>query len=242
QIIYTYTNTNTKNTKMTPKIRIGVLALQGGFIEHVNMTRSVADDIECVELRSTKQIREFNPHGLILPGGESTAMAIIAAQDPELFALIRDLVHDKGVSIWGTCAGCIMLSDNVERQKQGGINHIISSQTLIGGMDLNISRNYFGRQINSFETTLQLKLDGANNVDFEGVFIRAPAILKVNNPDIEVLGEFRHQKKDNTSETIITAVKYKNMIATVFHPELTKDNRFHQYFVGVVRQNAAKLI
>ncbi|EFA76250.1 SNO glutamine amidotransferase family protein [Heterostelium album PN500] len=212
-------------------LRIGVLALQGGFIEHVNMIRSLG--AQCQELRSSAQIKQYKPHGLILPGGESTAMAIIASNDPELFPLIKDLVHKEGVSVYGTCAGCIMLSDNVEKQKQGG-------QTLIGGLDLTISRNYFGRQINSFETVLKLKIGGEDHgevVDFPGIFIRAPAILSVNNPEIKILGEFQHVKKDKTTETIITGVSYKNMVTTVFHPELTNDNRFHKYFIDIVKRN-----
>eukprot|EP01133_Synstelium_polycarpum_P003824 gene3824-4414_t len=195
------------------QIRIGVLALQGGFIEHVKMIRSLG--VTCQELKTIEQIKAFDPHGLILPGGESTAMSIIAG-DMQLFPFIKDMVHSRSLPVWGTCAGSIMLSNQVDGQKQGG--------------------NYFGRQINSFETTLSLNLDG-EKVAFDGVFIRAPAILKVLSDDVEVLGEFVHTKKDNTKEKVVIAVRHKNMVATVFHPELTQDSKFHQYFVNIVKKS-----
>ncbi|EGG16766.1 SNO glutamine amidotransferase family protein [Cavenderia fasciculata] len=218
-------------------IRVGVLSLQGGVIEHVNMLKKIANVI-VKELKSTEQIKVFDPHGMILPGGESTAMAIIAEKDQELFPYLQQLVHSQKIAVWGTCAGSIMLSNQVDHQKKGG-------QSLIGGLEVQISRNYFGRQINSFETTLTLNLHddqeegGAsiNKMEFEGIFIRAPAILKTLSDKVHIISDFNHTKPDGTEETVIVAVQQDNMLATVFHPELTNDNRFHQYFVDFIIKN-----
>ncbi|KAK5578810.1 hypothetical protein RB653_008483 [Dictyostelium firmibasis] len=241
------------------QIKIGVLALQGGFREHVNMIKSIKHCFsECEnkfkysiiveEVKSVSDIKKLNPHGMILPGGESTSMAIIASgnDDENIFTFLKDYLK-QGHFIWGTCAGSIMLSNKVDGQKIGG-------QSLIGGLDVLISRNYFGRQIDSFETKINLNLkygknnnNNNNNINinsvlslenFEAIFIRAPAILDIlDKENVEIIGDFIVTKKDGTKEKVITAVKQNNIIASVFHPELTNDNRFHKYFVQLVLNN-----
>ncbi|KAM9988296.1 hypothetical protein ACTFIZ_003666 [Dictyostelium cf. discoideum] len=236
-------------------IKIGVLALQGGFKEHVEMVKSIKHCFsECEnkykysiivqEVKSVSDIKKLNPHGIILPGGESTSMAIIASANNDgenIFTFLKEYIK-QGNFVWGTCAGSIMLSNKVDGQKVGG-------QSLIGGLDVLISRNYFGRQIDSFETKINLNLKYSKNnnsillENFEAIFIRAPAILDIiDKENVEIIGEYIVTKKDGTKEKVITAVKQNNIIASVFHPELTNDNRFHQYFVQLVLNNHLKKI
>ncbi|KAN0024667.1 hypothetical protein ACTFIV_009076 [Dictyostelium citrinum] len=233
-------------------IKIGVLALQGGFKEHVEMIKSIKHCFsECEnkykysiiveEVKSVSDIKKLNPHGMILPGGESTSMAIIASANNDgenIFTFLKEYIK-QGNFVWGTCAGSIMLSNKVDGQKVGG-------QSLIGGLDVLVSRNYFGRQIDSFETKINLNLkygkNNNNNIvlleNFEAIFIRAPAILDIiDKENVEIIGDYVVTKKDGTKEKVITAVKQNNLIASVFHPELTNDNRFHKYFVQLVLNN-----
>ncbi|KAF2071524.1 hypothetical protein CYY_007150 [Polysphondylium violaceum] len=254
-------NNNNKNNN-EKSLNIAVLSLQGGFKEHVDMIHSLANeykgivDLNVKEIRSYEQMKEFKPDGVILPGGESTSMSIIASshstsKSENIFEYLRQYV-ESGNPIWGTCAGSIMLSNQVEGQKEGG-------QSLIGGLDTLISRNYFGRQINSFIKKVDLKLIGDNHDsvdeserstsilhDFEAVFIRAPAILKVLDSDkVSIICEIdvdlpKHRVNSSpssstiTTEKIIIGVRQSNILATVFHPELTNDNRFHKYFIDIV--------
>jgi len=251
------------NSENNNNIKIAVLALQGGFKEHVDMINSLSTDfkssnnvnIQVKEIKSYEQITEFKPDGVILPGGESTSMSIIASSNKggNIFDYLKQFV-ESGKPVWGTCAGSIMLSNKVDGQKVGG-------QSLIGGLDVLISRNYFGRQINSFIRKVDLKLiheqdtdkhqsivdDNEKEIttteilkDFEAVFIRAPAILKVLDKDkvsiiAEIQGKPLHDgATQETHEKVIIGVRQSNIIATVFHPELTNDNRFHKYFIDIV--------
>eukprot|EP01132_Coremiostelium_polycephalum_P004229 gene4229-5295_t len=226
-------------------IKIGVLALQGAFREHVEILSKINDSnifeekLNVKEIKTVKDFKEFKPDGLILPGGESTSMAIIESDGGEsLFDTIKKYRED-GYPIYGTCAGSIMLCNKVEGQKVGG-------QALIGGLDATISRNYFGRQINSFETKIELNLpsvedDGAsvNRIEFPGIFIRAPAILNVSD-QVQVLGEYQRINKEGNKEKVIVAAKQSNLLVTVFHPELTQDIRFHKYFIDFIKLNQKK--
>jgi 5'-phosphate synthase pdxT subunit len=198
----------------TPRPRVGVLALQGAFIEHIAMLRRAGAD--AVEVRKPEQLAGLD--GLIIPGGESTAMGLVA----ERWGLVEPLrawVH-SGQPTWGTCAGMILLAERATGQKQGG-------QPLLGGLDVTVNRNYFGRQVDSFETTLTVA--GFDPPECPAVFIRAPGITAVG-PDVEVLATL--------PGPVVVAVRQGVILATAFHPELTPDLRWHKLFLEMLRQPA----
>ena len=193
---------------------IGVLALQGAFLEHVKMLRRLG--VQAVEVRKAEQLAALD--GLIIPGGESTSMGLIAERWG-LVEPLRQWVH-SGRPTWGTCAGMILLAERATGQKRGG-------QTLLGGLDVTVNRNYFGRQVDSFETDLPVPMLG--DVPFPAIFIRAPAIAEAG-PTVEVLA----QVTASNGETVIVAVRQGALLATAFHPELTQDTRWHELFLEMV--------
>ncbi|AES86852.1 putative pyridoxal 5'-phosphate synthase (glutamine hydrolyzing) [Medicago truncatula] len=214
---------------------VGVLALQGSFNEHIAVLRRLG--VKGVEIRKPEQLLTIN--SLIIPGGESTTMAKLA-QYFNLFPALREFVQ-MGKPVWGTCAGLIFLADKATGQKTGG-------QELVGGLDCTVHRNFFGSQIQSFETELavpELVSKEGGPETFRGVFIRAPAILDVG-PEVQVLADYPvpsdkklssdssvEDKKENADEKskVIVAVRQGNILATAFHPELTADTRWHSYFL-----------
>lgn len=200
-------------------LTIGVLALQGAFVEHIQMLRQLG--VNAVEVRKPDQLTGLD--GLIMPGGESTTMGLIA----ERWGLVDPLRQwvQRGQPTWGTCAGMILLAEQATGQKQGG-------QPLIGGLDVTVNRNYFGRQTESFETLLTVPALGEE--PFHAVFIRAPAIIAVNGK-AEVLARFHTP----TGADVIVAVRQGPILATAFHPELTKDNRWHQLFMEMVQAHVS---
>ena len=205
------------NSEASSALTIGVLALQGAFLEHLVMLRKLG--VNAVEVRKAEQLDAID--GLIIPGGESTSMGLIA----ERWGLVEPLrkwVH-SGKPTWGTCAGMIMLADRATGQKEGG-------QTLIGGLHVEVNRNYFGRQLQSFETFLQTPQLGSDPAP--ALFIRAPAITEIGS-DVEPLAEMDTDRGDH----IYVAVRQGTILATAFHPELTKDLRWHRYFVELVKGN-----
>lgn len=191
-------------------MKIGVLALQGDFAEHIVMLeRSGA---EAVEVRLPEQLEDLD--GLIIPGGESTTIGKLA-EDYGLVEPLRRFGRQKAV--WGTCAGAIFLSKDARR-----------TQPLLGLMDIIVERNAFGRQIASFETDLDVP--ALRQVEPEGgpyhaVFIRAPLIEAVQG-DAQVLSSLEDGR--------IVAAQQGSLLATSFHPELTRDDRFHRYFLWLV--------
>ena len=197
--------------------RIGVLALQGAFVEHLKILRSLG--AEAVEVRLSQEITGLS--GLIIPGGESTTVGKLAVTygliDP-----IREMAQD-GKAIWGTCAGLILMARTVE-----GVE-----QSLLGMMDLVVRRNAFGRQVESFEADISVPALGAvsepeeKNRPLHAVFIRAPVISSVDG-DVQVLSRL--------SDGSIVAARDGNLLATAFHPELTGDTRFHRYFLHMVAE------
>ena len=186
-------------------MKIGVLALQGAFIEHIKALRSL--DVEAVEVRKPEQLRNLD--GLIIPGGESTTFGKLAVE----YGLIEPMraLCDAGKPVWGTCAGMIFLAKEVGR-----------AQPLLGVMDVQVKRNAFGRQVDSFEIDLDIPALEPR-APFHAIFIRAPLIASVGN-DVEVLAKL----DDGT----IVAARQGNLLATSFHPELTNDTRFHRYFLA----------
>ncbi len=207
-------------------MRIGVLSLQGDFAEHAAMLRAMGHTP--VEVRLPRELDGLE--GLIIPGGESTTIGKLAAEYG-LIEPVRALAQTKPV--WGTCAGAILLSRDVQR-----------TQPLLGLMDITVERNAFGRQVDSFEIDLDVPalahLPGGQPRDnghagqvpdeaprpFHGVFIRAPLIAGVG-PGVEVLARL--------PDGHIVAARQGNLLATSFHPELTGDNRFHRLFVGLAQ-------
>lgn len=195
---------------------IGVLALQGAFLEHANMLRRLG--ASPVEVRLPADLAGLD--GLIIPGGESTTIGKLAHQFG-LMAPLRDFI-ERGQSVWGTCAGLIFLAKDIGPTGSGG--HVVPPR--LGLMDITVDRNAFGRQVDSFEADLTLNFSPGDS-PFRAVFIRAPRIEAVG-PGVEVLA----QLGDGT----LAAARQANLLVTAFHPELTNDPRFHQYFLEMVRQ------
>ena len=191
-------------------MRIGILALQGAFIEHEKMLRDLG--VETQEVRLSQHLEGLD--GLIIPGGESTTIAKLAID----FGLFEDLQsYARSHPVWGTCAGAILLAKGDE-----------VNPPRLGVMDIHIVRNAFGRQVNSFQADLSIPvlthLNG-NKPTFPAVFIRAPIIQSVGT-GVEILAQIGFEK--------IVAARQGNLLATVFHPELTNDNRFHRYFLEMI--------
>lgn len=191
-------------------MKIGVLALQGAFREHIEALRRLG--AEAVEVRLPEQLEGLD--GLIIPGGESTAIGKLAVKYGLQEAIRR--YAEEGKPVYGTCAGMILLSRDVGRD-----------QPLLGTMDVKVERNAFGRQLDSFETDLDIPVLGEE--PYPAVFIRAPRIEGVGD-GVDVLASL----PDGTP----VAARQQNMIVTAFHPELTDDLRFHKYFLEIVGANA----
>lgn len=187
-------------------MKIGVLALQGAFIEHEKMLRSLG--AETVQVRLPAHLEDLD--GLIIPGGESTTIGKLAT-DYGLIEPLRNFAATRPT--WGTCAGMIFLAKDL------GHNH----QPILGLMDVTVNRNAFGRQIDSFEADLDIAVLGEN--PYHAIFIRAPVITHAQ-PNVEVLGTLGDER--------IIAAKQGHLLATAFHPELTNDTRFHAYFLGMI--------
>lgn len=186
---------------------VGVLALQGAFIEHQKSL--AACGVESIQIRKPEQLDEIS--GLIIPGGESTTMGKLMHQF-FLFEPILNLAH-KGVPIFGTCAGMIMLAKDIEG----------STQPRLALMDIAVERNAFGRQVESFETDLNIPELGEEPL--KAVFIRAPYI-KSAAENVQVMAKVQDK---------IVLARQGNLLAAAFHPELTNDIRLHQYFLQMIK-------
>ena len=249
----------------SPPITIGVLALQGAFLEHLHSLRQLS--IPCIEVRLPSDLSLID--GLIIPGGESTAISLLAQRE-HLLSPLR-LWASSHRPTFGTCAGLILLSDDVRGQKRGG-------QELIGGMDVAVQRNHYGTQLGSFRTTLSVPAlkgvegwEGSGD-DSEAVFIRAPGIVEVGE-GVEVLATLNKEddalvsqqgrkagegevavggaqsgggggggRVDYRSErlrVVPVAVRQGVLLATTFHPELTRELRWHALFAQMVRKDKA---
>ncbi|CAM8970427.1 unnamed protein product [Rhodiola kirilowii] len=202
---------------------VGVLALQGSFNEHITALRRLG--VIGVEVRKPEQLDSVD--SLIIPGGESTTMAKLAEYH-NLFPALREFVK-LGKPVSGTCAGLIFLANKAYGQKDGG-------QELVGGLDCTVHRNFFGSQLQTFETELVVpeiaSKEGGPEI-FRGVFIRAPGVLEVG-PEVEVLAD--HPGGSAATRKVIIAVRQKNILGTTFHPELTADTRWHSYFLKMASQ------
>jgi 5'-phosphate synthase pdxT subunit len=193
-------------------MKIGVLALQGAFIEHQKMLESLGAEV--VQVRLPEQLQNLD--GLVIPGGESTVIGKLAVQ----YGLVEPLrVFAENKPTWGTCAGMIFLAKDIG----------IDRQPILGLMDITVNRNAFGRQIDSFEADIPVPALG--DVPFHAVFIRAP-IATAAGEGVKVLASL--------GEGQIVAAQQGHLLATAFHPELTTDNRVHAYFMDMVNAETAQ--
>ncbi|KAG5641049.1 hypothetical protein DXG03_006294 [Asterophora parasitica] len=207
-------------------------ALQGAFVEHQVMLQklSLKRKIVVVLVRTLEDLNLCD--ALIIPGGESTTMAVLARVSG-LLEPLREFVKTKPV--WGTCAGAILLSQTIEGSKKGG-------QELLGGISITTARNGWGSQVESFE--VDLSVEGLQNPEefFTGIFIRAPVVLKLSpspdDPPIQVIARLPTDflppslaSLDENDPKTVVALRQGLHFLTTFHPELTQDNRFHDYFV-----------
>jgi 5'-phosphate synthase pdxT subunit len=198
--------------------RIGVLALQGDVREHLAALRAAGAD--AVAVRRPEELADLD--GLVLPGGESTTIAKLA----DRFGLLEPLrkALGSGLPAYGSCAGMILLADRILDAP--------ADQETLGGLDVTVRRNAFGRQVDSFET--EVALDGIDGGPLHAVFIRAPWV-EAAGEGVQVLGRVEGGAADGK----IVAVRQGNLLATSFHPELTGDPRVHALFVDLVRQDLA---
>ena len=205
----------------TRPLRVGVLALQGAFREHVRMLREVgAVGMDAVEVRRREHLDGVQ--GLVLPGGESTTMGKLLVEW-DLLEPIRQR-HAAGMPIYGTCAGLILLSTDIEGH----------DQPHLGLLNATVRRNAFGRQVDSFECPLPLPMLEQGDRPFPAVFIRAPLIVRAGE-GVDVLARVGTGEEGGQ----IVAVRQGHILGTSFHPELTGDTRLHRYFADMVRQSAA---
>ena len=191
------------------RARIGIMALQGAFLEHAQVFQRLGN--ETVEVRLPEDLKGIN--GLVIPGGESTTMSLLV----DTFRLREPIAEmaRAGLPIWGTCAGMIMLA-------KGVIDPLVRSLEL---MDLRVQRNAFGRQVDSFEAELPVPVLGDR--PFHAVFIRAP-VVEGAATEVELLARLPDGR--------IVAARQGNWLATAFHPELTDDPRFHKLFLSMIPQ------
>lgn len=265
-------------------ITVGVLALQGAFIEHVTLLKQAAASLSrqqpsesppppppphgfeptyyhFIEVRTTAQLQTCD--ALVIPGGESTSISLIAERCG-LLEPLREFVKVARKPVWGTCAGLILLAESANKSKASG-------QELIGGLDVRVHRNYFGRQVESFEADLEMPTILGAGQAFQAVFIRAPVVERVlgasaqvvdaaaaehsaetvlaparqaTDAPVQILGRLPGRArairdKTTSAEELgeygdIVAVKQGNVFGTAFHPELTGDERIHVWWLREV--------
>ena len=190
-------------------MKVGILALQGDFIEHMHMLRQLG--VDTVEIRLPQDLVDLS--GLIIPGGESTTIGKLAVMY-NLLEPLRELA--ARIPIWGTCAGMILMAKEIDQE-----------QPLLGIMDIVVQRNAFGRQVDSFKAFLDIpSLNTWGSHPYPAVFIRAPKLVSVGS-DAEVLANL----KDGSA----VAARQGKWLVTAFHPELTEDDRFHRYFLSLIQ-------
>lgn len=197
--------TKTKNNEET--LKVGVLALQGDFKEHLEILKKINAD--GIEVKRPKDLEGLN--ALIIPGGESTTIGRLMLR----FNLFNKIIekNKKGMAIYGTCAGAILLAKEI----------IGSPQPRLGLMDIFIERNAYGRQIESFEA--EIDVDGIGKVN--GVFIRAPIIKKIGK-NVEVLAKHNGD---------VVVARQNNILVSAFHPELAGNTKIHEYFLSEIVKN-----
>src|SRR3989338_1525825 len=196
-------------------IKIGVLALQGAFREHVNALRNC--NVEAVEVKLPADLEQVD--GLIIPGGESTTMVKLM----QLYELDKKIIekHNNGMPIFGTCAGAIVVAKKISNAQKDSLD-LSSTQFSLNLADIEVERNAYGRQIDSFEAELDIEEIGK----FHGVFIRAPKMRVFNKEG--GINSLRILAKINDE---IVMARQQNILLSTFHPELTGDTSVHEYFI-----------
>ncbi|QCX34330.1 pyridoxal 5'-phosphate synthase glutaminase subunit PdxT [Caloramator sp. E03] len=187
-------------------MKIGVLSLQGGVIEHLSHLRNLG--VDCIEVKEAKDLNEIN--GIILPGGESTTIGLLLKERKMLHPLKERIL--KGLPVWGTCAGMILLAKEIENDFRKHLEV----------MNIKVKRNAYGSQLDSF--ICHTKIEKVTDKEIPLIFIRAPYIVEAGN-DVDVIFEIDGK---------IVAAREKNMLATSFHPELSNSLEFHRYFLNMV--------
>jgi len=201
-------------------INVGILSIQGDVQENLLSTKSAIDelrlDVKVSEVKTPDEISQLD--GLIIPGGESTTIGKLSLVNGSLKILKEKI--ENGMPVLGICAGMIMLSKTAN-------DHVVgkTDQPLLDILDINLERNSFGRQKESFEA--DISIDPIGIPKFNGIFIRAPSISDVGS-DVEILSKFNER---------IVAVKKGNVIGTAFHPELTEDTSIHKYFIDLINSS-----
>ncbi len=188
-------------------MKIGVLAAQGAFAEHITALHRLGAEV--VAIRLPEELKDIT--GLIIPGGESTTISQLMVD----YNLMREIagMAGSGLPVFGTCAGMILIARRISG----------NTAKSLGLMDITVTRNAFGRQVNSFET--ELKIPALGKKPFPGIFIRAPKIESCAD-NVEVLARL--------ADGTIVAARQGKLLATAFHPELTEDLRFHRYFLDII--------
>lgn len=206
-----YQNMSNMQNEDGKMIKVGVLAIQGAVAEHLELLNQIPD----VCAQEVKYLDELNEvDGLIIPGGESTAIGRLL-RDFNLLQPLKERILN-GMPVWGTCAGMILLAKSLENDPT----------VHLGVMDITVERNAYGRQLGSFTTEVEIEKISSNKIPL--IFIRAPYVTQVKS-DVDILLEVNDH---------IVACQQKQMLATSFHPELTKDTSFHRYFINMIKQKA----
>lgn len=200
-------------------MNIGVLSLQGDVAENIASTKTALSELhetgQVTEVKTPDQISKLD--GLIIPGGESTMIGQLSLINGSL-KKIKEKIN-SGMPVFGICAGLILLSKNAKDRVIGS-----TDQPLLDLLNVDVERNSFGRQRDSFEA--EISMDAINIPKFNGVFIRAPSIPEVGD-NVDIIAKFNEK---------IVAVKQGNILATAFHPELTTDVSLHKFFVKILQQ------
>lgn len=206
-----YQNMSNMQNEDGKMIKVGVLAVQGAVAEHLELLNQIPD-VCAQEVKYLDELNEID--GLIIPGGESTAIGRLL-RDFNLLQPLKERILN-GMPVWGTCAGMILLAKSLENDPT----------VHLGVMDITVERNAYGRQLGSFTTEVEIEKISSNKIPL--VFIRAPYVTQVKS-DVDILLEVNDH---------IVACQQKQMLATSFHPELTKDTSFHRYFINMIKQKA----
>ena len=210
-IFVNYQNMSNMQNEDGKMIKVGVLAIQGAVAEHLELLNQIPD-VCAQEVKYLDELNEID--GLIIPGGESTAIGRLL-RDFNLLQPLKERILN-GMPVWGTCAGMILLAKSLENDPT----------VHLGVMDITVERNAYGRQLGSFTTEVEIEKISSNKIPL--VFIRAPYVTQVKS-DVDILLEVNDH---------IVACQQKQMLATSFHPELTKDTSFHRYFINMIKQKA----
>lgn len=206
-----YQNMSNMQNEDGKMIKVGILAIQGAVAEHLELLNQIPD-VCAQEVKYLDELNEID--GLIIPGGESTAIGRLL-RDFNLLQPLKERILN-GMPVWGTCAGMILLAKSLENDPT----------VHLGVMDITVERNAYGRQLGSFTTEVEIEKISSNKIPL--VFIRAPYVTQVKS-DVDILLEVNDH---------IVACQQKQMLATSFHPELTKDTSFHRYFINMIKQKA----